>query len=74
MNAIMRIVEYPKDGREVEELSTFSIDEFNVDYKHKTVQYKPWTSDGVLVTIRADYIWVDHTKSPVVITAGNKEV
>ena len=73
MNAVMRIVKYPKDGGEVEELSTFSIDEFNVDYKTKTVQYKTWTSKEALVTIEADYIWIDRAKSPVVITAGNKE-
>lgn len=69
MNAVMRIVEYPKGGG-IKELSIFSIDEFNVDYEHMSIWYHKRTCEQVL---KADHIRVDCTKSPVLITVGNDE-
>lgn len=67
MNAVLRIVEYPKDDG-IKELSIFSIDEFSVDYKAMTIWYRKCTGEQVL---KVDHVRVDCTKSPVLITVGN---
>lgn len=66
MNAVMRIVKYPK-GRGTRELSIFSIDEFNVDYQAKSVWYRNRICEQVL---KPDHIHVDYNNSPSVITVG----
>lgn len=66
MNAVMRIVEYPKEGG-VKELSTFSIDEFRIEHKDMSVWYRNRICEQVL---NPEYIRVDCDKSPLVITVG----
>ena len=68
MNAVLRIVEYPKGGGGINELSIFSIDEFSVDYKAMTIWYRKCTGEQVL---KVGHVRVDCTKSPVLITVGN---
>lgn len=66
MNAVLRIVEYPKEGG-IKELSTFSIDEFRIEHKDMSVWYRNCICEQVL---KPDHIQVSYNKSPVVITVG----